>query len=153
MAPDDVKALARRFVEELLTQGDLAVARDLFTEDCRHHAPGPVASGAAGIAAWVAELRQAFPDLWAIIEEEIAQEGRVALRLSLGGTQEGMLDTLPAGGQRARWQQITILHAGPDGRFVAVWSSWDRLGLLTQLGVRADAGDEARAPPREVDLP
>jgi hypothetical protein len=42
MSPDELKVRARRIPEELLTQGDLAVADELIAPDCQHHAPHPV---------------------------------------------------------------------------------------------------------------
>jgi predicted ester cyclase len=147
MSSDDLQAHDRRLADELLTQGDLAVAHELFTPDCRHDAPEPVAPGALGIASCVAELRHAFPDLRAIVEDELAEGTMVALRLSLGGTQKGQFQDIAPSGHHATWQLITILHANPHGRFVEVWSSWDRLGLLTHLDNRSSATNEARAPP------
>ena len=147
MLPDELQAQARRFADELLTQGDLAVIAELFVDDCCHYAPESVAPGASGIASWVAGLRHAFPDLRALVEDEIAAGDRVALRLSLGGTQEGEFRDIAPSGHRATWQLITIFHANPDGRFVEVWSSWDRLGLFAQLGSSSIAEDGARAPP------
>ena len=40
MTPDDLKSRARRVVEEVLNQGDLAVANELISPDCVHHIPG-----------------------------------------------------------------------------------------------------------------
>ena len=40
MTPDDLKSRARRVVEEVLDQGDLAVANELISPDCVHHIPG-----------------------------------------------------------------------------------------------------------------
>ena len=40
MALDELKTRARRAVEEILSQGDLAVANELISPDCVHHIPG-----------------------------------------------------------------------------------------------------------------
>ena len=142
MSPDQLKAHARRLAEELLTQGDLAVAGELFAPDCRHHAPEPLAPGAPGVATWVVALRRAFPDLRAIVEDEIAEGDRVVLCLALGGTHDGPLLGAPPTGRRVAWQLVAILRLGPGARFVEHWSSWDRLGLLRQIGAVPDGGEE-----------
>ena len=48
MSPDELKARARRLPDELLTQGDLAVADELLAPDCACHAPAALAPGVAG---------------------------------------------------------------------------------------------------------
>ena len=40
MSPEDLKIRARRMVEEVLNQGDLAVANELISPECVHHFPG-----------------------------------------------------------------------------------------------------------------
>jgi predicted ester cyclase len=134
MSPEQLKAQARRIAEELLTQGDLAVADELFAPTCRHHAPVPLVPGAGGAKRWATELRRAFPDLWAIVEHEVAEGDAVAQRLTLGGTQNGPFSGMPPSGRRATWQVVEILRVGADGRIAERWSGWDQLGLLRQLG-------------------
>jgi steroid delta-isomerase-like uncharacterized protein len=134
MSPDDLKVRARRIAEELLTQGDLPVADELFAPDCHHHAPYPVPPGARGAKAWVAAVRRAFPDLRAIVEDEVAEGTRAAQRLSLTGTHRAALYGVPARGRRATWQVIELLRVGADGRFAEHWCLWDERRLLRQLG-------------------
>src|ERR1044071_9557779 len=69
----DSPARARRLAEELLTQGDLSVAEEILAPNCIHHAPVRIAPGPAGLSGWVVALRRAFPDLYAIIEDEITE--------------------------------------------------------------------------------
>lgn len=57
MDPEDLTARARRIAQELLTQGDLAVAAEIFAPDCTHHAPIPMVPGPAGVRQWIASLR------------------------------------------------------------------------------------------------
>jgi hypothetical protein len=107
-------------------RGDLRVADELFTPACGHHAPRSTGAGAGEMKHWVAALRRAFPDLRAIVEDQIAQGDRAALRLSLHGTHEN--------GRRATWTVIEFLRVDPDGRFAEHWCVWDELGLRQQLG-------------------
>ncbi len=141
MAPDELKVRARRIAEELLTQGDLAVADELFAPACQHHAPRPIGIGAHGVKAWVAALRRAFPDLHAIVEDEVAEGNRAAQRLTLGGTHTAALEGVPPTGRRATWVLVELLRIGPDGRFAEHWCVWDELGLLRQLGDAATAAE------------
>ena len=146
MAPEELKARARRLPEELLTQGDLAVADEILAADCRHHAPAPLAPGSEGLKRWVAALRRAFPDLCAIVEDEIAEGDTVVQRLTLSGTHEGVCCGAPPTGRRATWQLVAILRVGLDGKVAEHWSTWDERGVLRQLGaIPAAAGARREA--------
>ncbi len=149
MLTEELKARARRLPEELLTQGDLAVADEVLAPDCVHHAPAPLAPGVEGVKQWARALRRAFPDLRAIVEAEIAEGDTVVQRLTLSGTHAGAFLGLPPTGRRATWQLVAIQRMGPDGKCAERWSSWDQLGLLRQLGalpVAAAGGDAATVP-------
>ncbi len=134
MSPDELKARARRIPEEFLTQGDLAVAEEVIAPDCVHHAPVPVAPGATGLIGWVTALRRAFPDLCAVVEDEIAEGDTVAQRLSVSGTQAAPIAGAAATGVRVTWQVLVIVRADPDGRVREHWSCWDRLGATPTHG-------------------
>lgn len=142
MSPDELKIHARRIADELLTQGDLHVADELFAPACHHHAPRPIRSGACGMKRWVVALRRAFPDLRAIVEDEVAEGNRAAQRLTLGGTQEAALFGVPPRGRCATWHLVEILRVGPDGRFADHWCIWDELDVLRQLGAVPTAAEE-----------
>ena len=143
MSPDELKARARRLAEELLTQGDLAVADELLAPDDSHHAPNTVATGVDGVKSWVVALRQSFPDLRAIVEDEIAEGDAVVQRLTLSGTHEGQFCGVPPTGRHVTWDLVEILRLGPDGKFTKHWSISDQLGLLRQLGTDPTAAEES----------
>ena len=130
----EMKANARRLSDELLTQGDLAVADEILSTDCQHHTPCGIGPGVAGVKQWVRELRRAFPDLHAIVEAEIAEGDMVVQRLTLSGTHRGEYCNLPPTGRRTRWQLVAIQRLGCDGKVVEQWATWDRLGVLRQFG-------------------
>lgn len=143
MSPEELKSRARRIAEELITQGDLAVTDELVSPACTHAAPRPIAPGAGGLNAWVLALRRAFPDLRAIVDDEIAEGDTVVLRLTLGGTHEGPFEGQPPTERLVAWPQMDIFLCGPGGAFAEHWSLWDHLGLLRQLG--ANPIEEKRA--------
>ena len=144
MAPDELMAYARRFPEELLTQGDLAVADEVLAPDCLHHAPAPLAPGIEGMKRWARALRRAFPDLRAVVEDEIAEGDRVVQRITLSGTHRGEYCGLPPTSRRVTWQLVAIQRLGPDGKVAEQWTSWDQLSVLRQLETPPSAAGVGR---------
>ncbi len=141
MWPDELKVRARRIAEELLTQGDLAVADELLAPTTGHHTPNTVATGIDGVKSWVVTLRQSFPDLRAIVEDEIAEGDTVVQRLTLSGTHEGDFCGVEPSGRHVTWDLVEILRVGPEAKFTNYWSIWDQLGLLRQLGADPAAAE------------
>lgn len=130
MAPDELKTRARRIVEEILNQGDFAVANELISPDCVHHVPGgQCVPGLVALRDWLALTLSIFPDFHAIVEDEIAEDDRVVQRITCYGTIPG--DQLA--GRQVEFQLIEISRAGADGRFAEHWSSADLPSLLRQL--------------------
>ncbi|HEY5985013.1 MAG TPA: ester cyclase, partial [Streptosporangiaceae bacterium] len=139
MYPEELKTRARRIVEEVLNQGDLAVANELISSDCVHHVPGDqLAAGLAGLRHWLTLTQRIFPDFHAIVEDEIAEGDRVVQRITGYGTHEGELFGVPPTGKQVTFPMIEINRAGPDGRFVEHWSSLDLFGVLRRLGSIAE---------------
>jgi steroid delta-isomerase-like uncharacterized protein len=148
MSPQELKTRARRIVEEVYNQGDLAVAAELIAPDCVHHAPRPPDApepepGLGAVTQWLTIVRGAFPDHHTTIEDEIAEGDRVVQRITCHGTHEEDLLGIPPTGKHVTYEGIEINRVGQDGRFVEHWSSVDLLGLLQQLGA-------IPAPPEEV---
>jgi predicted ester cyclase len=157
MGPDDLKSRARRMVEEVLNQGDLAVANELISPDCVHHIPGgPASPGLAAIREWLAVTLSIFPDFHAIVEDEIAEDDLVVQRITCYGTHQGEFSGIRPTGRPVSFQIIEISRAGADGRFAEHWSSADLPAVLRGLAgpPRASgqaAGDAAHGPgPFEV---
>lgn len=90
--------------------------------------------GIAGARQWIVALRRAFPDLRAIVEDEIAYSNTAVQRLSLRGTQKGAWLGLPLHGRSVAREVVKVLRASGDGWFVEHWQCRDQLGLLRHLG-------------------
>ncbi len=132
---EELKARARRLAEEVLSQGDLAVAGELVSADYAHHGPGDQpAPGLAGLKEIVTLMHRTFPDFHVIVEDEIAERDRVVQRMTIRGTAR-----VEAAGSGPRVTDVSLCaidinRAGPDGKFVEHWFSVDLLGLVDQLG-------------------
>jgi predicted ester cyclase len=133
MSPDDLKIRARRLVEEVLNQGDLAVATELISPTCVHHVPGSeLAPGPASLRDWLSRTHRIFPDFHAIVEDEFAAGEQVAQRITAYGTHA-------ATGRPVEFSVLQIVRAGPDGRFAEHWCAADLLAVLGQLSASRSA--------------
>ena len=130
MSVEEHKALVRRFFDEIVNGGNLAVADEIFTPTF----PGGLERVKATASMW----RTAFPDLQLTIEDMIATEDKVVARLTIRGTHRGalesqMLGTIAPTGRQATWTGIDIFRIA-GGRIVERWNERDLVGLLQQLG-------------------
>ena len=133
MSPEDLRIRAHRLVEEVLNQGDLAVANELISPDCVHHVPGgQPAPGPATLRDLLSRILRIFPDFHAIVEDVFAAGDQVALRVTAYGTHA-------ATGRPAEFAVVQILRAGPGGRFAEHWCSADVLTVLRQLSTPVPA--------------
>lgn len=128
------KRLVRRLIEEAQQGGNLAVVDELLAEDFVDHTPLPgLPPTRDGVSMLFAGMRQAFPDLRVTIEEQIADEEKVATRKTFAGTHRGPFLGIPATGNPVRFEVIDILtvRGGKirEHRVVA-----DQLTLMQQLG-------------------
>jgi predicted ester cyclase len=133
MSPEDLRNRAHRLVEEVLNQGDLAVANELISPDCVHHVPGGQPTpGPASLRDLLSRALRIFPDFHAIVEDVFAAGDQVALRVTAYGTHA-------ATGRPAEFTVLQILRAGPGGRFAEHWCSADVLTVLRQLSTPVPA--------------
>jgi predicted SnoaL-like aldol condensation-catalyzing enzyme len=73
------KALVRRTIEEVINQGKLDLADELFADDHVYRSPGtPDMRGPDGFKQLITGYRTAFPDLHMTLTEVIAEGNTVA---------------------------------------------------------------------------
>jgi predicted ester cyclase len=83
-------------------------------------------------------LLRAFPDYRLTIEDQIAEEDKVATVWTGSGTHQGEWES-PAGtiaptGREVTWLGTTTLRLSGGKISEVIASSWDHLGILQQLG-------------------
>ena len=134
MSTEENKVLLRRLFEEVWNQGNLATVDELLAADYVLHDPAMLIRGPEGFKAYVSAFRAAFPDLHATIEDQIAQDDRVAMRFTVRATHKGEFQGIPPTGKQITLSGINIQRF-VDGKIVENWVSLDALGMLQQLGV------------------
>ena len=133
---EDNRALIQRYhLDEVWNKGNFTQVAKLIAPDCIVHDPViPGISGPEGVMRFVTTWRTAFPDLQFIIEDQIAEENKVATRFTVRGTQTGRLLDIAPTGKPGTMSGMTIAH-DLDGKIVEIWITRDDLGLRRQLGV------------------
>ena len=132
-ARESHKAIYRRIIEAI-GRGNPAALDDLMSPDIVDHNPLPdQASGREGFKEWMAAARASFPDLQGIVEDVVAENDRVAARMTWEGTHRGTFAGVNATNKRVSMSAFHIVRF-EDGLAVEWWGTADLFGALQQLG-------------------
>jgi steroid delta-isomerase-like uncharacterized protein len=132
---------ARRFFDEIWSQGRLDLVDGLVAPDYIGHPSGPeqTVRGPEGVKEYIGRLRQGVPDLTMTVEDQLIDGDKVTTRWTARGTHDGELMGLDPTGRTATVTGITIQRIKDGRQIVEGWTSWDMLGLLHQLGAAPQA--------------
>lgn len=139
MPTEDIMATVRRFFEEVLNEGKVALLDELCAPNFLYHDPAlPDVRTLEDYKRFLTETRSAFPDLHFTLEDVIAEGGLVVTRWTMRGTNTGDF-VLPTMRIPATGKQITLTGIGisrtVDGKTVELWNEQDNLGAFQQLGL------------------
>ena len=136
----DNATIVRRFVDEVITRGDIDSAAQFVWEDVVEQVPLPgQGPGLEGLKDVLRGMRAAFPDLIFSIQEQVAEGDKVASRFEWTGTHRGTFLGVPATGRSVRVWGIVIDRL-EKGRIKDTRIIMDTLGLMIQLGVLPPPG-------------
>ncbi len=108
---------------------------EVLHADVVDHNPGPSQSpGIRGIREYFEMLYGAFTDHHLSVEDVVAEEDKVALRVTFRGTHVGEFMGIPATGREVEITAMDIFRI-EGGKIAELWSETDVLGLMWQLGV------------------
>jgi steroid delta-isomerase-like uncharacterized protein len=145
MSIADNKAIGRKYFEEFDRRNWDAIGRLLAPGEVAHlpGAPGPVdwpahQQFAAGFVA-------AFPDSRHEVHDQIADDDNVVSRYTFRGRHTGELMGIPATNREIAVEGISWFRC-QGGLIAEVWTHFDRIGMMAQLGV-------VPAPPPGEPLP
>ena len=137
MSAEENRAIVRRYRLEMLGEGNLDVADEIFPDQFVLHAEDFDPEKFKQLETmW----RNAFPDLQFTIEDMVAEGDRVVERFTGQGTHKGSLFGIAPTGKQVSVSGIYI-HRIVDGRIVEIWGVLDALGLLEQIGVVPPLGE------------
>jgi steroid delta-isomerase-like uncharacterized protein len=131
------KTLVRRTFEQIWNRGDLGVIDERFASDYAGHSMAEI-RGPEGGKRFVAAMREAFPDFYYTIEDEIAEGDRVVHRWTARGTHVGPFQGISPTGKRVTIAGTSIYRVA-GGKLVEGWTNTDMLDLLQQLGAAPTA--------------
>ena len=141
MAPEANAAMVRRYLEEVIHQGNVAAIDASIATNHVLNWPGSPTSicGPEAFKHLLILYASAFPDLQWTTEEETAQGETVVARLRARGTHQREVMGMPPTGKQVTWTETHIFRVA-DGKLVEHWTNLDQMGMLQQLGVIPSMG-------------
>ena len=142
MSAEANKATSRRWVEEVFSKGNLAVADQIIAPNHVNSGPATLPglpNGPEGGRIVVTVYRTAFPNIHFTVDEQIAEGDTVVTRWTATGTQTGELAGIPPTGKSSTTTGI-IIDTFANGMIVKSWAIFDQFGLMQQLGVIPSPG-------------
>ena len=134
---DADKQLCRDYFDAFRRADEAWWAEHIAPDFVRHDPGLPfVVRGPAGLRQLADALLPGIPDLELPIEDVVAEDGKVLVRLRVVGTHGGELMGLAPTGRRIDIGVMDLFRVR-DGMLVEHWALLDNLGLLKQLGVSA----------------
>ncbi|HEX8179370.1 MAG TPA: ester cyclase [Pyrinomonadaceae bacterium] len=132
----DVKALVRRWFDEVWNQGRAETIDELFAPDGLGHGltGGEPVRGPANFKEFHRAFKDAFPNIEVVVEDTIAEGDMVAARCKVRAHHEGHTLGFAATGRPIDISGICIAR-WRNGQIVEAWNNFDFLTMYQQLGV------------------
>ena len=131
--PEQNKAVVDRFIREVFVEGRPEAVDELVAEDFVPHTWGQMADGRDGLKQAMERVARGLADARMTVEDVIAEDDRVAVRLTSQARQVGEFMGMPPSGREYRIEEIHIFRVR-DGRIAEHWHEADFLGMMKQLG-------------------
>lgn len=133
MSSDDIKAIARRFIDEVFVEGRTEAVDELLADDFVGHTWPSTGHPKDDLKAAIERTSKGLSDARFDIEDMIAEGDRVAVRLTASATQTGELMGMPASGKRYSIGEIHIFRIR-GGQVIEHWHQFDQMAMMKQLG-------------------
>ena len=130
----DAELIVKRLLEEPW-KGNFDVIDEYVAPGYLGHDPAeadPI-RGPAGVRANVDRYIAGFPGGAVTVDDQISERAKVATRWTARGTHAGEIAGIAPTGKEVTVTGLTISKL-ERGKVVEEWTTWDRLGMLVQLG-------------------
>ncbi|MET0065537.1 MAG: ester cyclase [Candidatus Thiodiazotropha sp.] len=124
----------RRFVEQVINQGDYPVMDEVIDAKYVYHSPEQVLEGPWALKELLTAYRCAFSDLHITIDELFSSADRTGMRFTLSGTHSGDLMGIAPTGRPVNIVGMAVSRFA-NGKIVEEWEILDQLTLYQQLGI------------------
>jgi steroid delta-isomerase-like uncharacterized protein len=132
--PKENIEIVHSYLEKVWNGRRVELIEAFFAENSvLHNLPAHMPPNRKGIKMNVDGTVDAFPNFTIAIEDTIAQQDKVAVRLTFSGTHQGGFYGMPATGKSFSISAIAIARLA-DGKIAEWWQIGDTLGLLQQIG-------------------
>ncbi len=129
----DVKAAARRVLEEVFPADDEAALIEACTPDfVNHEAPAGTPSGPGGAIFYMHALAEAFSDQRWTVHQVVAEGDTAVVYCTHSGRHTGTFFGMPATGREFAYRQMHIIRI-VDGKGAEHWAVRDDASLMRQL--------------------
>ncbi|MFC6962584.1 ester cyclase [Halocatena marina] len=133
------KTVVRRFIGEIINDGNYEIADEVIAEEYVRHDPGipDRQRDPDEFVEMVQTFRKAFPDARVTIEDMVAEDDLVVFRAIDTGTHKGRFMGVEPTGKSYEVTGLTMNRI-EDGKLTETWANWDTLGMLEQLDITPD---------------
>jgi len=144
MSREENMANAKHMVDDVINGSNMDMIDELVAPDyVLHDNSSETYKGPEGLKKFFSMMHTALPDIHVMIDDIVADENKVALRVTTRGTNTGTMMGMPPTGKQINIQSINISHYR-NGKQVEVWEVDDSLGMLQQMGVAPPMGQAVR---------
>jgi steroid delta-isomerase-like uncharacterized protein len=129
------KSTVRRFFAEAWNSKDLTLVDELISPTYVGHdvTLSNAERGPERIKRIMTSFRTAFPDLRVTVEDVVVQDDKEVVRWMARGTHQGTFMNIAPTGKSIAVSGTDIGRVA-NGQIQEMWSNWDGLGLMRQLG-------------------
>ena len=130
---EENKRLISRIYDEAISSGNYDVIDEVIAPNYVSHGLPMSVNGPQEFRQSIEIFRSAFPDLYMLVEEQIADGDQVGNQGYITGTHRGAFLGVPASGQQIKVNVISIWRL-ENSKVVENWVRIDFMGLMQQIG-------------------